>query len=232
MKRVRETGRKRRSGSALLSAAIVGYTNAGKSTLLCRLTDANVLAEDKLFATLDPTTRVAALPRGEQVLLTDTVGFIHKLPHQLVDAFRSTLEEAKYADFLIHVVDCADKEAQLHMDVVYRTLEELGISGKPVITVFNKADLAEADRGLRDARAERTVWLSAKHGGRAELLAFFGVLEEVMQEQRVYVEALIPYAQMAKLARVREAGQLLSEEYTEEGVQIRAYVAREMAGMI
>ena len=129
MKRARDTARKKRSDSPLPAAAIVGYTNAGKSTLLNRLTGSDVLSEDKLFATLDPTTRAALLPDGQKVLFTDTVGFINKLPHNLVDAFRSTLEEAGYADIILHVIDASDPQAEMHRKVVYDTLRDLDISG-------------------------------------------------------------------------------------------------------
>ncbi|MCR5022823.1 MAG: GTPase HflX, partial [Lachnospiraceae bacterium] len=141
LKESRNTGRQKRTQSGIPVAAIVGYTNAGKSTLLNRVTNAGVKEEDRLFATLDPTTRLCSLPDGMEVLLTDTVGFISKLPHNLIDAFRSTLEEAKYADIIIHVVDASDPELDMHMDVVYQTLSDLGITGKPVITVFNKMDM-------------------------------------------------------------------------------------------
>ena len=136
----RELIRGKRAKGNLKTAAIVGYTNAGKSTLLNVLTGAEVLSEDKLFATLDPTTRLLELSDGQQILLTDTVGFIRKLPHHLVEAFKSTLEEAKYADYIIHVVDSSNPQAEKQMHIVYETLRELGAVGKPVITLFNKQD--------------------------------------------------------------------------------------------
>ena len=162
MKKVRETNRKQRQNNQMPVVAIVGYTNAGKSTLLNRLTKADVLAEDKLFATLDPTTRRCILPNGQRILFTDTVGFISKLPHQLVDAFRSTLEEAKYADILLHVVDASDVDMDEHMKVVYETLSVLGISGKPLITVFNKTDLVPPEERFADNRVTKCVRISAK----------------------------------------------------------------------
>ena len=146
-----------------MTAAIVGYTNAGKSTLLNRLTGAGILAEDKLFATLDPTTRSFTLADGQQILLTDTVGFINKLPHHLVEAFKSTLEEARYCDIVLNVVDCSDPQMDMHMHVVKETLRELGITDKTVVTVFNKTDKLE-ESGLpipRDFSADYQVRISA-----------------------------------------------------------------------
>lgn len=140
VKRHREVVRKKRENGGALTAAIVGYTNAGKSTLLNRLTQAGILAEDKLFATLDPTTRALTLPGGERVLLTDTVGFIRKLPHHLIEAFKSTLEEAKYSDVILHVVDCSNPQMDMQMHVVYETLRQLEITDKEIVTVFNKID--------------------------------------------------------------------------------------------
>lgn len=226
MKNVRNTTRKKRSESALLSAAIVGYTNAGKSTFLNRLTESDVLSEDKLFATLDPTTRVCHLPDGQEILFTDTVGFIHKLPHHLIDAFRSTLEEARYADFLIHVVDSADPDADMHCRVVYETLHELQIAGKPILTVFNKCDLPDTDALLRDPRADITVRFSAKTGEGEERL--FSALSELLRESRDYVDRILPYAESAVLALIRKYGQLLSEEYEADGIHIKAYVPKSL----
>ncbi len=162
LKDSRNTGRQKRLQSGIPVAAIVGYTNAGKSTLLNRVTAADVKEADMLFATLDPTTRICALPEGMEVLLTDTVGFISKLPHNLIEAFKSTLEEAKYADILIHVVDASDPDIDMHMEVVYETLRELGAMGKPVITVFNKMDLVSGEEDFRDNRAYATVRTSLK----------------------------------------------------------------------
>jgi GTP-binding protein HflX len=142
--------RAQRDRSRIPKVALVGYTNAGKSTLLNAITDAGVLCEDKLFATLDPTTRKAALPSGESILLTDTVGFIRKLPHNLIDAFRSTLEEAGYADYIIHVVDASSADMKVNMKTVYATLDKLGITERKIITVFNKIDKLENE--LKDAK--------------------------------------------------------------------------------
>lgn len=228
MKRARDTARKRRSANAVPTAAIVGYTNAGKSTLLNRLTGADVLSEDKLFATLDPTTRAAMLPDGQQLLFTDTVGFINKLPHNLVDAFRSTLEEAGYADIIVHVIDAADPQAELHRQVVYDTLSELGISDKPVITVWNKADLTGEGEIFRDFAADASVRVSAKTG--EGLDAFYGELARILKESRVSIDTVIPYRDTAVVAEIRKSGQLISEEYEEDGIHVKAYVPRALAG--
>ena len=182
----RDTARKQRLERAVPVAAIVGYTNAGKSTLLNALTGADILAQDQLFATLDPTTRRMELSSGQELLLTDTVGFIRKLPHHLVEAFQSTLEEARYADFILHVVDSASPQIDAQMETVYETLAELGVTGKPVITLFNKQDLA-GDRELpKDLHASHSLRISAATGeGLPELR---GLLERMIQESRVLVE--------------------------------------------
>ncbi len=227
MKRARDTARKKRSANAVPTAAIVGYTNAGKSTLLNRLTGADVLSEDKLFATLDPTTRSAILPDSQQVLFTDTVGFINKLPHNLVDAFRSTLEEAGYADIIVHVIDASDAQAELHRKVVYDTLTDLGISDKPVITVWNKADLTDGGAIFRDFQADASVKLSAKTG--EGLGDFYEELARMLRETRVSIDTVIPYKDTAIAAEIRKAGQLISEEYEEDGIHVKAYVPRALA---
>lgn len=227
MKRARDTARKKRSANAVPTAAIVGYTNAGKSTLLNRLTGADVLSEDKLFATLDPTTRSAILPDSQQVLFTDTVGFINKLPHNLVDAFRSTLEEAGYADIIVHVIDASDAQAELHRKVVYDTLTDLGISDKPVITVWNKADLTDEGAIFRDFQADASVKLSAKTG--EGLGDFYEELARMLRETRVSIDTVIPYKDTAIAAEIRKAGQLISEEYEEDGIHLKAYVPRALA---
>jgi len=220
----RELIRGSRSRGTLKTAAIVGYTNAGKSTLLNTLTGAEILAEDKLFATLDPTTRVLELNDGQQILLTDTVGFIRKLPHHLVDAFKSTLEEAKYADYIIHVVDASNPQAEMQMEVVYQTLRELGASGKKVITLLNKQDLV-SESGLRDSHADRVVKCSAKNGkGLDELKE---VLSGFLAEEQVYLEELYSYREAGKIQIIREHGQLLSEEYREDGIFVSAKIPTE-----
>ena len=161
----RDLIRKSRDENLAFNVAIVGYTNAGKSTLLNKLTDANILAEDKLFATLDPTTRKLKLGSGQEILVTDTVGFIRKLPHHLIEAFKSTLEEAKYANLLIHMVDASNEEASSQMLVVYDTLKSLDVVDKDIITVFNKTDLMEENMELpRDFHADKVLKMSAKTG--------------------------------------------------------------------
>ncbi len=225
VERHRELLRTGRSRGNLKTAAIVGYTNAGKSTLLNALTGSQVLSQDKLFATLDPTTRSLTLEDGQQLLLTDTVGFIRKLPHNLVEAFKSTLEEAKYADYIIHVADVSNPQVELQMHVVYDTLRELGADGKKTITVFNKQDVA-GDVTVRDLRADYTVKTSAKTGeGLQELQELLGKL---ISEELLYVERVFPYQEAGKIQLIRENGQLLSEEYTENGIHVKARAPKEI----
>lgn len=209
----------------LKTAAIVGYTNAGKSTLLNTLTGASVLSEDKLFATLDPTTRLLTLDDGQQLLLTDTVGFIRKLPHNLVEAFKSTLEEAKYADYIIHVVDASNPQAEMQMHIVYETLKELGALGKKTITLFNKQDRVSGE-SFRDLRADHTLKISARTGEGLE--EFKQLLSEILAEGQIYMERLFPYSEAGQIQLIREYGQLLSEEYTEGGIAVKARVPREI----
>lgn len=222
----REVTRKARSKNSLPVFSIVGYTNAGKSTLLNKLTDAGILAEDKLFATLDPTTRNLKLLSNQEVLLTDTVGFIRKLPHHLIEAFKSTLEEAKYADIIIHVVDISNPDAEKQMHVVYDTLQGLGVDGKKIITVFNKCDKEGADLGIKDLRADKTVRISAKTGAGCEDL--MQVMEDLLRESKILIEHTFTYDEGGKLALIRSKGELISEEYTETGVYVKAYVPKEI----
>lgn len=224
--RTRETTRQQRSKNQTPVIAIVGYTNAGKSTLLNTLTSAGVLSEDKLFATLDPTTRNLKLESGQQILLTDTVGFIRKLPHHLINAFRSTLEEAKYADMILHVVDSSNPEAYKHMHIVYETLENLGVKDKTIITAFNKVDKVEEQPILKDFKADRTVQISAKTGkGLDELL---DIIEEILKEHKILIEKVFPYSDAGKIQVIRKYGQLLQEEYQSEGIYVEAYVPKEI----
>ena len=226
VERHRDVVRKQREQSGTLTAAIVGYTNAGKSTLLNKLTGAGILAEDKLFATLDPTTRALVLPGGEKVLLTDTVGFIRKLPHHLVEAFKSTLEEARYCDVILHVVDCSNPQMDMQMHVVYETLRRLDIKDKEIITVFNKVDRPDADTACRDMSADYKVRLSAKTGeGIGELLDLFAV---ILRNRRIYFEKVFAYKNAGRIQTIRKSGQLLSEEYQDDGIHVKAYVPVEL----
>ena len=226
VERHRDVVRKQREQSGTLTAAIVGYTNAGKSTLLNKLTGAGILAEDKLFATLDPTTRALTLPGGEKVLLTDTVGFIRKLPHHLVEAFKSTLEEARYCDVVLHVVDCSNPQMDMQMHVVYETLRRLDIKDKEIITVFNKVDRPDADTACRDMSADYKVKLSAKTGeGIGELLDLFAV---ILRNRRIYFEKVFAYRDAGRIQTIRKSGQLLSEEYQDDGIHVKAYVPVEL----
>ena len=225
----RTTNRTKRVKSGIPVAAIVGYTNAGKSTLLNRLTGSDILSADMLFATLDPTTRVFKFENGQELLLTDTVGFIRKLPHHLIEAFHSTLEEACYADFIIHVVDASNPDAPAHMHVVYETLKKLGVKDKPVITLFNKSDVA-ADPGLKDLNCEKYLNVSAKTG--EGLDAFIDTMEKLLLESKVSVETVIGYKDAGVIDRIRKDGTLLEEKYLPEGIGIKAYISKELYGKI
>ena len=230
MKEHRDVQRSKRAKTSTPVAAIVGYTNAGKSTLLNKLTDAGVLSEDKLFATLDPTTRSMELPNGEKVLLTDTVGFIRKLPHNLIEAFKSTLEEAKYADIIVHVVDVSNPDYEQQMSTVYATLKQLGVEGKPVITLFNKCDVLPEKPAAKDLHADYTYNISAIRGNGLE--AFKECIQEIILKSRIRIERVFPYGEAGKIQLIRQFGQLESEEYTEDGIKVLAYVPKEIEGKL
>lgn len=226
----REITRAGRERSQVPVAAIVGYTNAGKSTLLNRLTDAGVLEEDKLFATLDPTTRMLELPGKQQILLTDTVGFIRKLPHHLIEAFKSTLEEAKYADYILHVVDASNSQREKQMHIVYDTLYHLDIKEKTIVTLFNKQDAVTEQEPLRDFKADHTLNISAKWGtGLEELKA---LLSEMLRENKILVERTVPYGEAGIIQQIRKSGELLEEDYRTEGIYIKAYVPMSLYGRL
>ncbi len=220
--RHRELTRSQRMKNHIKVAAIVGYTNAGKSTLLNALTDAGVTEEDQLFATLDPTTRMLELSNDQQVLLTDTVGFIRKLPHHLVNAFQSTLEEAKYADLIVHVVDASNPQWEAQIAVVYETLHELGVTDQKAITLFNKCDRLTEEQVFSDPRADRVLRISAKRGDGLE--EFLQALEEMLREDKVLYRHIYPYDRAGEIQRIRKYGELLAEEYREDGIYVEAYI--------
>lgn len=226
----REVQRKQRQRNHIPVVCIVGYTNAGKSTLLNYFTDAGVLEEDQLFATLDPTTKCVELRKGQTILMTDTVGFIRKLPHHLVDAFKSTLEEAKYSDLILHVVDASNPQREKQMRAVYETLEQLGVNGSTVITAFNKIDLLESEEILKDPAAEAVVKISGKTGQGTEIL--LDVIEQILQKQKLYLEKIYKYEEAGKIQIIRNYGQLLKEEYREDGIYVEAYIPKEILGSI
>ncbi len=230
VRRHRALTRDQRSKNPTKVAAIVGYTNAGKSSLLNALTNAGVLQEDKLFATLDPITRALPLSNGQEILLTDTVGFIRKLPHHLIEAFRSTLEEAKYADYIIHVTDAANPQMEKQMHIVYETLEELGVTDKKSITLFNKMDLVMEQGipldGLRDGRADKSLRISVEKGmGLTELKE---TLESMLREENCLLAGVFPYSAAGELQNIRRFGELLEEEYREDGIWVKAFVPKEL----
>lgn len=226
----RELIRTQRKDSNLKVAALVGYTSAGKSSLENALTGAGILEDAMLFSTLDTTTRALELDGKQQVLLTDTVGFIRKLPHHLIEAFKSTLEEAKYADIIIHVVDASNPQMDTQMYVVYDTLRQLGVEGKPVITLFNKQDKLDAPINYRDIHADYTFAVSAKTGqGLDELKS---ALLDIIRQDQIYIERLYDFSEAGKIQLIRKHGQLLEEEYVAEGISVKAYVSKEIYGKI
>lgn len=232
LERSRRTIRAARDRSGLPKAAIVGYTNAGKSTLLNRLTDAGILAEDKLFATLDPTTRKLELPDGTDVLLTDTVGFIRKLPHHLVHAFRSTLDEAVSADVLVVVVDASDPEYRAQLETTESLLEELGASGKPTLYVFNKCDkgAAESFRSIGTfAENRRTVCISAATGQGIDLM--LGELQALIHDGKKRVTFVIPNADAGILSRLYASAVVEHVEYGAESITVTTVVDAKTHGM-
>lgn len=209
--------RKRREKNGVITVALVGYTNAGKSTLMNALTDAGVLAEDKLFATLDPTSRKLTLPNGQDVMLIDTVGFVSRLPHDLVKAFRSTLEEAAEADIVLNVCDASDIHCTEHIEITTKILKDLGCSGDNIITVMNKCDKAE---NIFDIIAMgKTVMISALKGVNLDLL--LREIEKCLALQSVELELLIPFSKGGDLNTIRNTGKILSEEFTAEGTLIK-----------
>ena len=226
----RELLRSQRRQSGLKSAALVGYTSAGKSSIENALTAAGILEDAMLFSTLDTTTRSLVLDNAQEILLTDTVGFIRKLPHHLVEAFKSTLEEAKYADIIIHVVDASNPQMEEQMHVVYETLRELGVEDRPVVTLFNKQDLLTGDSRQKDFRADYSILVSAKTGQGLEELK--KALLEIICKDQIYVERLYDFSEAGKIQLIRSRGQLLEESYVPEGIEVRAYVPQDIYSKI
>ncbi|MPM99623.1 GTPase HflX [bioreactor metagenome] len=217
--------RKARQASKLAAVALVGYTNAGKSTLLNILANASVFAEDQLFATLDPTTRKINLPNGLDVLVTDTVGFVQKLPHHLVAAFRATLEEVIQADLLIHVIDASHPQQEEQSNAVFKVLSELKAADKPILTAYNKIDKADSKVIERLLRAEDSVAISARTGQGIEQLN--RLIEEKVKPVVVDMEFLIPYNDSGILSQLYEQATVQSVEYCEDGIHVRAELPSE-----
>ncbi|MBS1473372.1 GTPase HflX [Massiliimalia massiliensis] len=216
----RERIRKRRQKNDVTTIAIVGYTNVGKSTLLNLLTDAGVLAKNQLFATLDPTARELRLPDGQKAVVIDTVGLIRRLPHQLVEAFRSTLEEAANADLILNVCDISSPDAEEQLSVTRELLRDLGCGDTPVLTVFNKTDLYQFQSML--TISDKSVFISAKENRGIDGL--LKLICEMLSGGRRQMELLVPYRDMPFLDRIRKTGKILSEEYTEDGIRVSANV--------
>lgn len=226
----RELIRNQRSRSGLKEAALVGYTSAGKSSIENALTDAGVVEDSMLFSTLDTTTRTLMLDNTQEMLLTDTVGFIRKLPHHLIEAFKSTLEVAKYADIIIHVVDASNPRMDEQMHVVYETLRELGAEGKPVVTLFNKQDRLPEPVRQRDFQADYSIPVSAKTGQGLEELK--KSLLEIIRRDQIYIERLFAFSEAGKIQMIRNKGQLLQEEFLQNGILVKAYIPADIYGKL
>ncbi len=225
LKKHRTLIRQRREKDGIITAALVGYTNAGKSTLLNTLTNSDVFAEDKLFATLDPTSRAIILDDNRKILLVDTVGFIRKLPHKLIEAFKSTLEEAVVADLLIHVIDASNPERDNQISIVESVLDEIGASGKPVIGVFNKCDKLDAPP-IVSSNYDKNVFISAKSGENTDKL--IEAIADTAPGKKVRVRAVIPYSEGALVNELHESEKVISEEYSENGTVMEMLVDARM----
>ena len=224
----RETQRHARKKENIPQVSIIGYTNAGKSTLLNYLTDAGVLAEDKLFATLDPTARKLTLEDGTEIILVDTVGFIRKLPHHLIKAFRSTLEEASLADLLLHVVDSSSPYCCEQIEVTKKLLDELGAGTKPVITVFNKSDVADATIPMPPV--ENGVYISAKTGKNVDKM--LAMIKQLLPETKMKLKVLIPYDKGSMLSRIYDNAVVKGEEHTAEGTVLDIIIDKKLFGIV
>lgn len=218
IKKHRDLIRNRRSKDGFITASLVGYTNAGKSTLLNSLTDADVYAKDKLFATLDPTSRGLTLEDNRTILLTDTVGFIRKLPHHLIEAFKSTLEEAKYADILLHVIDSSSPDFEDQIEVVENVLRDIGASDKPIIGVYNKFDISSPEF-LKTLRYDKNVNISAKT--KLNMDKLLEAIQDVAPGKKQEILILLPYSLGGELSEIHTNQKVISEEYTENGIKIR-----------
>ena len=216
--------RKRREKDGVITVAIVGYTNAGKSTLMNYLTDAGVLAQDKLFATLDPTSRALKLPGGVSVMLIDTVGLVRRLPHHLVEAFRSTLEEAAQSDIIINLCDASSDEARVHLAVTNELLESLGCGDRPILTVLNKCDLL--DEPVMEQEFESFIRISARTGEGIDKL--LEAIEANLPVRMKRVTLLVPFSGAGIISEIREKGTLITEEYVAEGVRVEAVVDEQL----
>lgn len=225
--RRRQTSRRRKK-DGVVTVALVGYTNAGKSTLMNALTGAGVLAENRLFATLDPTARALTLPGGEKVMLIDTVGFVRRLPHHLVQAFKSTLEQAATADVILNICDASSPEAPVHLEVTRNLLSELGCAGRPVISVLNKCDLVPDIGGI--PMIGNAVRISAKTGEGIDRL--LSAVEENLPSRTERMKLLLPFSKTGLEAEIRRNGAVESEEYTEDGFLLTAQVPRSLAGAV
>lgn len=230
LRETRQLQRKSRHRSGLAAVTIVGYTNAGKSTLLNRLTRAGVLVEDRLFATLDPTTRRLSLPGGEPVLLTDTVGFVRRLPHGLIESFKSTLEVASSADFLVHVVDASVADPEGQIDAVREVLTEIGADSVPELIVFNKADLVPDGTAALIAAHEGSVAVSAVTGDGIDV--FLATLADRLRSISAPTELVIPYDRGDVLASVHREGEVVSTSHEEMGIRVRARLSEASAGRL
>lgn len=224
----REQVRSRRSKNSVTTIAIVGYTNAGKSTLLNLLTNAGVLAKNQLFATLDPTARELKLPDGQNAVIIDTVGFIQRLPHQLVEAFRSTLEETVYADLILNICDISDPQVEQQIQVTEELLAELGCKDTPVLTVFNKTDLYHFQNML--TITPKSVFISAKEHKGIDIL--LQAICDCLSDLICRVELLVPYQDTGVLDKIRRQGKILREEYTPEGIEVTANIDRKLSKLV
>ncbi len=227
--KTKELLRKSKNRQKYKIVCIVGYTNAGKSTLLNTLTNENILAKDMLFATLDSTARLLTLPEGTKVVLIDTIGFINKLPHDLVSAFKSTLDDVRYSDYLVHVVDVSDSDCQFKSEVVYKTLDDILPESKEVITLKNKCD-SEIIYKLADERSIASFDISAKDGNNLD--EFLKLLESKIRDSKVKFVMNIPYEKGELIAKIREYGEIVAEQYLNDNTEVTCFLERKYIGIL